>query len=416
MNRTESWPLVRLGDHVDLLTGFPFQSTEYVDDLEGVRLLRGDNVAQGDLRWDGVKRWPRSKATGLGKYWLQMSDVILAMDRPWIEAGLKYAWVTEQDLPSLLVQRVARMRGANGLTTEYLRYVIGALSFTDYIKPIVTGVAVPHISGPQIQAYRFRLPSLETQRKIAAILSAYDDLIEVNTRRIALLEEMARGLYREWFVRYRFPGHERARMVESAVGLAPEGWEVKALGDIADVNAAAIKKGSEPERISYVDISSVSPGKIDKFEPMPFAEAPGRARRIVRHGDIIWSTVRPNRRSYALILNPPPDMVVSTGFAVITSEAIPFSYLYHALTTDEFAGYLTNHATGSAYPAVNAGDFEAALIVVPPKRLLDDYDKVVSDVLTQQQVLHEKNANLRRTRDLLLPRLVSGEVDVGGVP
>ena len=109
-------------------------------------------------------------------------------------------------------------------------------------------------------------------------------------------------------------------------------------------------------------------------------------------------------------------MVVSTGFAVITSEAIPFSYLYHALTTDEFAGYLTNHATGSAYPAVNAGDFEAALIVVPPKRLLDDYDKVVSDMLIQQQVLHEKNANLRRTRDLLLPRLVSGEVDVGGVP
>ena len=120
-------------------------------------------------------------------------------------------------------------------------------------------------------------PPLPTQRKIAAILSAYDDLIEVNTRRIAILEEMARGLYREWFVRFRFPGHERVRMVESAVGLVPEGWEVKALGNIADVNAVAIKKGSEPERINYVDISSVSPGKIDKIEPMPFAEAPGKS-------------------------------------------------------------------------------------------------------------------------------------------
>ena len=77
------------------------------------------------------------------------------------------------------------------------------------------------------------LPPLPIQRKIAAILSAYDDLIEVNTRRIAILEEMARGLYREWFVRFRFPGHEGVRMVESAVGLVPEGWEVKALGDIA---------------------------------------------------------------------------------------------------------------------------------------------------------------------------------------
>ena len=111
---------------------------------------------------------------------------------------------------------------------------------------------------------------------------------------------MARSLYREWFVRFRFPGHEGVRMVESAVGAVPEGWEVKALGDIADVKAAAIKKCSEPERIKYVDIWSVSPGKIDKIEPMPFAEAPGRAWRVVRHGDIIWSTVRPNRKSYAL--------------------------------------------------------------------------------------------------------------------
>ena len=129
MNTGGTWPLVRLGDHVDLLTGFPFQSTEYVDDLEGVRLLTpGDNVAQGGLRWDGVKRWSRSEVTGLGKYWLQMRRLILAMDRPWIEAGLKYAWVTEQDLPSRLVQRIARMRGANGLTTEYLCYCLGALS------------------------------------------------------------------------------------------------------------------------------------------------------------------------------------------------------------------------------------------------------------------------------------------------
>ena len=93
---------------------------------------------------------------------------------------------------------------------------------------------------------QFALPPLPTQRKIAAILSAYDDLIEVNTRRIAILEEMARALYREWFVRFRFPGHEGVRMVESAVGLVPEGWEVKALGDIA---MREVRRGVQPEQI-----------------------------------------------------------------------------------------------------------------------------------------------------------------------
>ena len=89
-----------------------------------------------------------------------------------------------------------------------------------------------------------RLPPLPTQRKIAAILSAYDDLIEVNTRRIALLEEMARGLYREWFVRFRFPGHEGVRMVESAVGVVPEGWEVSGLGRHCSGGASGCAAGS----------------------------------------------------------------------------------------------------------------------------------------------------------------------------
>jgi type I restriction enzyme S subunit len=333
--------------------------------------------------------------------------------KPGIVVGRKgaYRGIHFSSQPFFVIDTAFYLRPIAEFDIKWAYYQLRAFD----INKIDSGSAIPSTSREAFYEIPVSLPPLPTQHKIAAILSAYDDLIEVNTRRIALLEEMARGLYREWFVRFRFPGHEGVRMVESAVGVVPEGWEVTQLCEIADVNAATIKKGSEPEKINYVDISSVSPGRIDKIEPMMFAEAPGRARRIVKHGDIIWSTVRPNRRSYALILNPPPDMVVSTGFAVTTPTGVPFSFLYQALTTDEFAGYLTNHATGSAYPAVNAGDFESVLIVVPFKSLLDDFDKIASDMLTQCQVLHEKNANLRRTRDLLLPRLVAGEVGVDGV-
>jgi len=249
-----------------------------------------------------------------------------------------------------------------------------------------------------------KIPTLSKQQKIAAILGAYDDLIKNNTRRIRILEEMAQALYREWFVNFRFPGHESVLMVESELGLVPEGWEV--------INASTIKKGNEPEEIRYIDIASVSTGKIDKIEPLVFADAPSRARRMVKHGDIIWSTVRPNRKSYSIILSPPPNLIVSTGFAVITAKYVPYTYLYHALTTDDFVGYLTNHATGAAYPAVNSGDFKSALVMLPTKSLLELFHKIVIDLFDHKQNMHQKNANLCRTRDLLLPKLISGELDV----
>src|SRR2546428_714814 len=127
----EDWSPVRLGDVVDLLTGFPFKSEHYVEDSNAPRLLRGDNVAQGTLRWDGAKRLPNSAVKDVADYSLHEGDVILAMDRPWIDAGLKYASVRSSDLPSLLVQRVARLRGRDRLDTLFLNYIISTKAFTN---------------------------------------------------------------------------------------------------------------------------------------------------------------------------------------------------------------------------------------------------------------------------------------------
>ena len=124
------------------------------------------------------------------------------------------------------------------------------------------------------------------------------------------------------------------------------------------------------------------------------------------------SCVRPNRKSYALILNPEPNLVASTGFAVVSGVQAPFSYLYFALTTDEFVGYLTNHATGAAYPAVTAKDFEVATIVKPAGDVLARFHETVTPMLELRHSLANRNASLRQTRDLLLPKLISGEVDV----
>jgi type I restriction enzyme S subunit len=280
------------------------------------------------------------------------------------------------------------------------------------IESLVGGASQGTISLKSIRKLQIPLPPLPVQLRIAGILSAYDELIENNQRRIKILEEMARSLYREWFVRFRFPGHDKVKMVPSPLGPIPQGWEVRKLGEIADVNRRQINPRNPPEEVLYIDISSVSPGQINLLTRYPFAEAPGRARRIVQHGDIIWSCVRPNRRSHTLILQPEVNTVASTGFALLTATKVPFTFLYLATTTDDFVTFLANSATGAAYPAVTAKTFEDAVMLIPTSPLLNKFGVATIPMAEEIYTLQQQAQNLRRTRDLLLPRLLSGQVDV----
>lgn len=206
-------------------------------------------------------------------------------------------------------------------------------------------------------------------------------------------------------------------MVPSALGGVPEGWEVKKLSDVAEVNRAQIKAGTVLDELHYIDISSVSPGQVDAITTYDFADAPGRARRIVEHGDILWSCVRPNRRSHALVMFPEANTIASTGFAVLTARAVPYPFLYAATTTDDFVGYLTNNASGAAYPAVTASTFEKAPVLLPPPELLKRFGEATIPMAEGAHYLRQQLLNLRKTRDLLLPRLLSGELaTVGSEP
>jgi len=346
-------------------------------------------------------------------YLLQDGDLLFARRSLVLEGSGKCSLVVCPSEETTFESSIIRARLSQIEADPRFYYYFWASPFgRALMASIATRTAVSGIRGSELMQLKVPIPSLLTQRKIAAVLSAYDDLIENNTRRIALLEEMARLVYHEWFVRFHFPGHESVRLVDSPLGPIPEGWEVVRLGQVADVNAETVKRGEEPEEIDYIDIASVSMGQIKEIKHFAFDDAPGRARRVVRHGGIIWSTVRPNRKSYCLILNPSPNLIISTGFAVISARQAPYMYLYHALTAEEFVGYLTNHATGSAYPAVLASDFANADILLPPKSLLEAFHNVAVDLFDKRENLMQRNALLRRTRDLLLPRLVSGAPDV----
>jgi type I restriction enzyme S subunit len=207
----------------------------------------------------------------------------------------------------------------------------------------------------------------------------------------------------------RFPGYEDT----SKAGGLPVGWTLRRLSEVATVNANSIRRGAEPEFVAYLDISAVGTNSFEEPTRMKHQDAPGRARRLVRDGDIIWSSVRPGNKTYCLILNPPENLVASTGFAVISPKpGTPFSYLSKAVTTQEFTDQMVAVAKGAAYPATSFDDFEKAQIVWPSPRLLATFHQRTEPMLRKVALLRAQCRALAQQRDALIPRLISGKLRV----
>jgi len=264
------------------------------------------------------------------------------------------------------------------------------------IEGIVEQVAAAGIRGSDLSKLNVPHIPLPEQRAIAGILGALDDKIELNRRMNRTLESITRAVFRQWFV-------EGEDIVD---------WKMGRLGDFIEVNERSINKDNSNDEIEYIDISSVSVGHLEGTTIYALKDAPSRARRLVRHGDTIWSTVRPNRKSYLFIYQPKENLVVSTGFAVLTPKKIPPSFLYFFTTTEQFIDYLVSNADGSAYPAVLPERFADADLPLPPKDMLNEFERVASPLLRQIAHNEKESRTLASLRDSLLPKLMRGEVRV----
>ncbi len=419
------WKRVQLGEVIDLLTGFPFKSEQYVEDESAPHLLRGDNVAQGVLRWDGAKRWPPNAVDGIEPYQLREGDVILAMDRPWIEAGLKYAAVRRSDLPALLVQRVARLRGSSRLDTGFLKYVIGSQAFTNHVLAVQTGTAVPHISGGQIKSFEFLLPPLPEQRAIAHILGTLDDKIELNRRMSETLEAMARALFKSWFVDFdpvrakmegRDPGLPQPladlfpdSFEDSELGEIPKGWEVKPLDEIAHFqNGLALQKYRPKEgegRLPVVKIAQLRNGRADSGE---WATAKLKPECIIDDGDVVFSW------SGSLLVRvwTGGRAALNQHLFKVTSDTYPRWFFLDAILS-----HLPGFRRIAAAKATTMGHIQrhhltTALCVVPGEDFLRAVTPVFSNLLDRSVETDLQCRTLEMIRDALLPKLISGELRV----
>jgi len=215
------WKTYKLCEVANLSTGFPFNGHKYAK--EGQRVVRGDNVTIGELRWDTDKdkRWnePFARAE---EFSLQEGDIVIGMDGS--RVGRNRAQIKADDLPLLLAQRVACVRHNEKSLQKFLYYQIFSKNFENYIKSVHTGTSIPHVSLKQIGDFSFQVPDLSTQRRIAGILGSLDDKIELNRRINANLEAQAQALFRSWFV--DFEPFRDGPFVDSELGKIPQGWKV----------------------------------------------------------------------------------------------------------------------------------------------------------------------------------------------
>ncbi len=202
-NPEKDWKETTLGSEVELISGFAFKSTGYTNNLDDIKLLRGDNILPQTLRWDDVKKWPAQDVLNYQDYQLDQGDIVLAMDRPWIKAGLKHAMIQKSDLPCLLVQRVARIRPKENLNNKYLMHIIQSTNFIKHILGVQGGLGVPHISGSQIKNFTFTIPPIKDQITIVKKLDSLSEQtkkLEANYKqKIADLDELKKSLLTKAF-------------------------------------------------------------------------------------------------------------------------------------------------------------------------------------------------------------------------
>jgi type I restriction enzyme S subunit len=261
--------------------------------------------------------------------------------------------------------------------------------------------AVPGLNRNVLHLLPVRIPSLLTQRRISAILSAYDDLIEVNLRRIAILEEMARRLYREWFVHLRFPGHEHVRMVDSAVGRVPEGWKIETLGQVS-LNfdrfrkpLSGLQRQNHQGPYPYFGAAKV----FDHIDDYIFD---GDYLLVAEDGSVITDDHRP-------VLQMASGKFWANNHTHIVQGKPPVSTEFLYLRLREYDASAC--VTGAAQPKITQENLNRIPVVVPTVQMLDEFNNAARDMFSQQKLLDREIRLLRDSRDLLLPKLMSGELD-----
>ena len=399
---SEVWPKERLGKVCQVIPGYAFKSGDWQSD--GIPVVKIKNI-KGDSTVDLTETdcVPESVLTKkLQKFVLKDGDILVAMTG----ATAGKVGKVRTDKPILLNQRVAKIDPV-GADHDFIWSVVSSAEYQEKFFYLADGAAQPNMSGSQIEGVEIPFPPLPFQRRIAGILSAYDELIENNQRRIRILEDMARSLYREWFVHFRYHGHETVPLVDSPLGQIPQGWEVKKLGDIAEDMRRNIPKGQLDEPQPYVGLEHI-PRRSLALDSWEIASELGSNKLAFKKGEVLFGKIRPYFHKVSIA---PFDGLCSADTIVIRArQPEHYAIVVGCVSSDEFVAHATATSNGSKMPRANWSVLKERPIAIPTLTVARQFSAVVEPAIQQMQTLIFQTANLRRTRDLLLPRLLSGQI------
>lgn len=351
------------------------------------------------------------------KFCVEHGDLLFARRSLVLEGSGKCSIVINPSEKTTFESSIIRVRPNHEVIVPlFLFYLLKSPLGRAIVASIATRTAVSGIRGSDLSQIGLPIPPLPTQHKISAILSAYDDLIENNTKRIKILEEMAQAIYNEWFVKFRFPGHENVKMVDSELGMIPEGWRWAKLKDACDsVNYGYTASASkEPVGPKFLRITDIVPSIIE-WENVPHCEIDSKDvdKYTLSEGDIVIARTGATT-GYAKRLNKRHPMSVFASYLVrIRPSAVLGKYYVGIIVeSEEYKVFIKQNLGGAAQPQANAQVLTSIDILIPTSDVIHAFDEVLQPMVDEKELLQIKNINLRTTRDLLLPRLISGEIDV----
>jgi len=418
----EEWKEYKLKDVATLTTGFPFDGHKYAK--EGIRVVRGDNVTIGNLRWDSDKdkRWaePFERST---EYALHAEDIVIGMDGS--RVGRNRAQVKKEDLPLLIAQRVACVRHNELSLQKYLYYQIFSDSFEQYIKAVQTGTSIPHVSLKQIGDFPIVLPSISKQKRIAEILSSLDKKIKVNRRINDNLEQQAQALFKSWFVDFE-PFKDR-EFVESELGMIPCNLEIKRIEDIPH----KIESGRRPKggassngvpsigaenikgwgyydysKTKYIPsdfASSMNKGKINGYELLIYKDG-GKPGYFIPNFSIFGEGF------------PFDEMYVNEHVFILDLKNKGYNaFAYFWFQTPYIMNQLNSLGGKAAIPGINTKDVEYMPIPSMVNMKVKEFCEYVEPLVKAVLYNSKENARLAELRDTLLPRLMSGELKINDI-
>lgn len=401
-----TYPYEKLRGHIEVLSGFAFKSADFCD--HGIPVIKIKNITPPFVSLEDLSYVSTELANEQEKYQLKYGDVLIALTGSHINqmasvvgrvARVKY------NTPSLLNQRVGKIIVCSADTDlDYVYYYLSQDDVKIKLASKAGGAAnQANISPSDIKDLIVPFPKLETQRRIADILSAYDDLIENNQKQISLLEEAAQRLYKEWFVDLRFPGCEHTRIIDGV----PEGWEKATINSIAEyINGYAFKPSDWGKAgLPIIKIKEMTDG-VTSDTPRNIGDNIPK-KYIIKSGDIIFSW---SATLSAMIWDGEDGLLNQHLFKVIPCKNITSEFVLQSLRFN--LAEFNNLTTGSTMKHIQRGKLDKVFVNLPPENVMKNYNEISEPLRKQVLNLKRQEILLKQARDRLPPKLMNGEMEV----